>query len=295
MRVTEGSIAANFLFNVNKNRERITQLQTELASGKRVLKASDDPQAVDSILRLSSMLGRIDQFQKNNADGQSMMEMTSAMLDSFANVLLELKELVTRVSNGTQTVVLGTYADRVDALLSEAVNIANTKFNGKYLFGGTRTLEPPFVIAADRSAVTANPNGITGTIEYPVGEGLMQTVNIDGQEAFMGTQIFDLMIQLRDDLRSGQFPAPAQIDSVSTVLDHVLGKGGKAGSILQSLRAVEVQLAEQRAQLTGLLSIQQDTDVAESIMKLKREEIMLDAALNTGARIIPKSLLDFLR
>ncbi len=295
MRVTESSIATNFLFNVNKSRERITQLQTQLASGKRVLKASDDPQAADSILRLKSFIERIDQFQKNNADSQSMMEMTGAMLDSFANVLFELKELVTRVSNGTQTEVLGTYADRVDALLSEAVNIANTKFNGKYLFGGTRTLEPPFAIAPNRSAVTANPNGITGAIEYPLGEGLMQTVNIDGQEAFMGTYIFDLMIQLRDDLRSGQFPTTAQIDSISTALDYILGKAAKAGSILQSLGAIEVQLEEQRAQLMGLLSIQQDTDIAESITKLKHEEIMLEAALNTGARIIPKSLLDFLR
>ena len=38
-----------------------------------------------------------------------------------------------------------------------------------------------------------------------------------------------------------------------------------------------------------------DTDVAEATLTLKNREIMLDAALNTGAQILPKSLLDFLK
>jgi flagellar hook-associated protein 3 FlgL len=295
MRVTETNIADSFLNSVNKNRERIVQLQTQLATGKRVNKSSDDPQAAESILRLKSMLSLNEQYQKNVGDAQSVMEMTEGALDSFANVLLEMRELVTRASNGTHAGELGIYADRIDSLLDEAVNIANTKFGGKYIFGGTQTLDAPFIMASDRSAVTPSPKGITGSIQFPVSEGLSQVVNIDGQEAFQGTAIFQAMIQLRDDLRSGQFPTVAQKDSISSMYDYVLGKGSKAGSILQSLDALNTHLTVQKTQLEGLLSIQQDADVAESIMKLKHDEIMLDAALNTASRILPKTLLDYLR
>ncbi len=111
----------------------------------------------------------------------------------------------------------------------------------------------------------------------------------------MGTQPFDLMIQIRDGLQSGNPPTPAQMDAVSATLDNVTEKGGKVGSLLNSLMSNEVHLSEQRIQLLALLSVQQDTDVAEAILKLKHEEIMLNAALNTAALIIPKSLLDFLR
>jgi flagellar hook-associated protein 3 FlgL len=295
MRVTEGSIVFNFLADVNRSRERIVQLHSQLASTKRVLKPSDDPQATELILRLKNAIDRNEQFERNVADGQSMMEGTGSALDAFSNVMLELKDIVTRASNPSLGNGLGALADRVDQLLAEAVDIANTKLNGKYLFGGTQTLDPPFTLAADHSAVTANPNGITGSVAYPVGEGSTQVVNIDGQEAFQGTQIFDLMIQLRNSMRSGAPPSAAQGNGVSTMLEYVAGKAGKAGSLQQNLDALRVQLADQRVLLQELLSLHQDTDVAEATMQLKHYEIMLDAALNTGAQVIPKSLLDFLR
>jgi len=295
MRVTESTIAANFLANLNRSRARIVQLQSQLATGKRVLKPSDDPLATGTILRLNDAISRNEQFEKNVTDAQAMIETTGSSLDGFSNILLEVKEILVRVRNGAVADGLGIYADRIDQLLDEAVNIANTKFNGKYIFGGTNTLQQPFTLAPDRSAVTANPNGITGSIEYQVAEGLRQVVNIDGQEAFNGTQIFTALIQLRDQLQNGQIPSPADADQIDAMMEYVNNKGGKAGSIQTNLRSLEVRLLDQRLELTGLLSIHQDADFAEGALKLKHEESMLDAALAIGARLIPTSLLDFLK
>ena len=52
MRVTESSIASNFLYNIGETNQRITQEQTELATGKSVNTVSDNPQAANTILRL---------------------------------------------------------------------------------------------------------------------------------------------------------------------------------------------------------------------------------------------------
>lgn len=295
MRVTESGIASNFLNSINRTRERITQAQSQLASGKRVLKVSDDPQAVDAILRLKSFVGANEQYQKNTTEAQSQVETTQAALSGFTDIIVRLKEVLARSSNGSQTEILKTYAVDVDQLLAEAVDIANTKLNGRYVFGGTNTLDPPFRLAGDHSSVTVNPDGIAGTIQYPVNEGVNQVVNIDGQEAFQGTAIFDLMIEVRNRLQGGLNPTLTESQSADSYLDHVSTKTSKAGSVLQNLINNEAMLSDQRNQLLQLLSVQQDTDVAEVVMKLKHDELMLDAALNTGARIIPKSLLDFLR
>jgi flagellar hook-associated protein 3 FlgL len=294
MRVTESVIAFDYLTSLNKTRERLVKLQTDLATGKRVLKPSDDPLAADMILKLNSAIFRNEQYSKNIVDAESTLEMTASSLDSFAGVLLDVKETITRGANGTQEEALPTYADKLDQILSEAVNIANTKYNGKYIFGGTQTLDQPFTLASDRSAVTANPNGISGAISYPVGEGLNQVVNIDGESAFQGTQMFSEIIRMRDALRAGNIPSAGDIESVSAMIDHIVGKGSIAGSILQNLNVLNQHIEEQHTQLQSLLSVQQDTDVAEAAMKLKHEEIMLDAALTTGARILPKSLVDFM-
>ncbi len=295
MRVTESTIATNFLFNVNKSRERIVQLQSQLATGKRVLRPSDDPQAADIILRLNGSIARNEQFEKNVTNGLALVETTESALDQFSNHLLEIKELLVRIKGTAEPDSLKTYAEQLDLILSDLVDIANTKFDGKYIFGGTRTLTPPYALAADRSAVTENPNGVTGSIEFQVAEGIKQVVNINGQEAFGGTQIFDAIIALRDDLRGGTLPSGAQADQIDTFVDSITNVGSKAGSMYTNLAAVQARLYDQRIELMGLLSIHQDTDIAESTLRLKHEEIMLDAALNTGARILPKSLLDFLQ
>jgi hypothetical protein len=64
------------------------------------------------------------------------------------------------------------------------------------------------------------------------------------------------------------------------------------------LKALEVSdgfLEERRNQLANLLSVDQDTDFAEASLLLKKEELLLEAVLSTSARLIPKTLMDFLR
>jgi flagellar hook-associated protein 3 FlgL len=295
MRITENIVSYNYLDNVNHTREKIVELQGQMASGKRVSKPSDDPRATDAILRLRGALSLNEQYSKNAEDGKGMAESTSSALDSLGQVFLTLKDVVTKATNGANTAALSTFAEQVDQLLSETIDIANTKFNGKYLFGGTQTLDVPYALSADRETVTKNPKGVDGVINYPVSDTLTQQVNIPGEEAFQGTGLFDLMIQIRDTLKGGQAPTIAQNDSVSQSLDHVLLETSKAGAIFSSLDAVTTALDAQKIQLTQFLSNEQDADLAESIMKLKQQQSMLDAAINTGAQILPKTLLDFLK
>jgi len=288
-------MAFDLLSNVNRSKERILQLQAQLATMKRVLKPSDDPQAAQVIMRLNGMLERNAQFKKNVTEGKAAMETTNSALERFSDIVEEARKVMTSAMNNPDPAALATYADRIDQLLSDAVDTANTQFNGRHVFGGLQTTDPPFILAPDRSAVTVNPNGITGTIQYPVGEGVSSIVNIDGQEAFNGTQPFDLLIQVRDALRGGVVPTQAQLDAANAVLNHMNDKAGKAGSLLQTLGANEDQLDEQQTQIESLLSVQQDVDLSDLVMKLKREENTLEAALSIGARILPKSLLDFLK
>ena len=294
MRVTEGSLADRYLASIGNTKERMTVLQTQLATGKRVTKVSDDPQGTNSILRLKTLIADNEQFSANTTEAQTMMESTESSLDGFADVLQKIKEMLVRANNGALTDELPAFGQSIDQLLDDAVDAANTKFNGKYIFGGTNTLQAPFTLAADRSAVTVNPGGITGDIQFQLGEGMMQKVNIDGQQAFQGTAMFDLIIRLRDTLLAKTPPAAADAQALDDAYQHVISMTSTAGMITEQLNSNVDHLESQHTQLLNLLSVQQDTDVASAITHLTQEETNLNAALQTTARIIPKSLLDFL-
>ncbi len=295
MRVTESSIASSFLNNVNETRERISQEQTELATGKSVNTVSDNPQATSTILQLKSLISDNTQFQQNNTEAQSQAQATESALNSFTNIMVNLKGIVAQATNGSlSSEDQQTYADQVGQLLEQAVDLANTQSNGVYIFGGTNTLQQPFTLASDDSSVTANPNGITGSIQVPVNEGISQTVNLDGQQAFQGTAIFNLMIQIKNELQAGQSPTTADAQSVDTYIDDVANATGKAGAIMQNLTNNDTMLSSQQTQLQQLLSNQQDADVAAVTIKMNQDQLDLQAALSSGASVLPDTLLNFL-
>ncbi|MBI5463824.1 MAG: flagellar hook-associated protein FlgL [Ignavibacteriales bacterium] len=295
MRITENQIASSFLSSINYTQGRITDLQSQLATGKRVLKVSDDPQATERILRLNTQLQRNDTFQKNIDDAVSTLDTTASALNDFSNVLIKVKDIAIQTRNGSRLDAYPALAQQIDQFIDEALNTANTKFNGKYIFGGVQTTNQPYTIDAGRTTVSTNAAGITGTIAYPVGEGFSLQVNVDGQQAFQGTQIFNQLIQLRDALKAGTAPTNAQMDALDAAMDNVLGAASKAGALQTNCENIKTQLQEQQQKLRALLSDQQDVDVAQSAVDLKKNQTMLEAALSTGANILPKTLLDYLR
>jgi flagellar hook-associated protein 3 FlgL len=295
MRVTDNSFLHSYMTNLNSGRERILNLQAQLATGKRVNKSSDDPQATDTILRMERTIERNEQFQRNISNGRAMMDVTGSVLNAIADYLIEVQEILVATNNPTRKDELNIFATRMDELIGEVLDQANHRFNGKYIFGGTQTLAKPYEIDAGGTEVTANPNGIDGTIEYPISEGIKQKMNISGNDAFQGTALFAKLIEIRDTLAAGEHPPQNQLDDILDLRNTVLGQASRVGSITKSLENVETQLIEQNVHLNTLLSLDQDTDIAEALMQLSHEELMLNAALKTGARILPMSLLDFLR
>jgi flagellar hook-associated protein 3 FlgL len=180
-------------------------------------------------------------------------------------------------------------------MIDELLSYANTEYNGKYIFGGTNTRQAPFTLNPGRAGVSSNPNGITGDIEIPVAEGRLQKSNIDGQTAFQGTAIFDVVVRLRNSLNQKSPPDSADTAALNDAYAHSIGQTGNAGLVADQLSNNVLYLDSQKTQLESLLSTQNDTDIAEAITKMKLEETNLQAALNVTAQIIPRSLLDYLK
>ncbi|HTO93210.1 MAG TPA: flagellar hook-associated protein FlgL [Bacteroidota bacterium] len=297
MRITQSRIVADFLYNLNNTQNRINTLQTQLSSGQRVNVPSDDPEAADMILRLNASIGRNEQFAENVTSAQAMLSTTTSALDGIQQLLGQLKTVMAQAGDGAHAMSLGSLGDAVDGILSQAVGLANTQFNGKYVFGGTQTQTAPYVLtpnAAPPPSQTVTYNGNAGAIDYPVGEGQAQQANVTGQTAFGGTALFNAIISVRDALKAGVMPTAADEAAITNGLNAVLNASGAAGTIQQSLDATTAQLTQQHTQLLALRSTQQDTDVALATLTLTQQQTTLQAALAMGAKILPMSLVNFL-
>lgn len=421
MRITENTFVADFLRNVTRSRSRINRLNNQLSAQKKVLTASDDPDATNLILRLDSSLARIAQYKKNVEDAKSTLNATSLALKSATSITQSVKEIITGSTNVKDKEVLRQFGEQIGQLLDHGLEVANTNFNRKYILGGSNSTTPPYTWAGVPPRVVYNGNADAHRIQ--VGEGLSQTVNITGSQAFpdgngtldisfasaldrdaaVGTSvttsatvtdtagvvhgmvftftktsanrwamttapasganatvtggsgelvfdpvtgslrgessiqplsvtptggspapklivgldgsalaeaaggtgvtasarngstlIFNRMAELRDKLMNGQAPTVNDFAVFAEFTEHLMRQEAQAGFLQTNLVNSADYLKLQETQMQNQRSAVQDIDLAEIGLRLSYEQTMLDAALSTGAKIIPKSLLDFL-
>lgn len=294
MRVTELNMVSSFLNSVSTSRAKIDKLNLQISTQKVINTMSDDPTGGAAVLRLNGKIAENEQFQSNITLATSMMSTTANSLDAAADVLVRIKETLTRASSATKASDLAPFAGDVRQMFQELMHIANTSFNGKYIFGGTQTKDQPYTYDAAAGTLTMNPNGVSGTIGLDIAPMIQEPTNISGQEAFNGKATLDAVLAISKSLDAGTQPAAADVQALSDATDLLMTASVKAGTTLNRLETFQTQLESQNTSLQAIRSKAQDTDVAQAIVELQHQQTILDTSLKAGAESIPRTLVDFL-
>jgi flagellar hook-associated protein 3 FlgL len=145
MRVTAAMVRSRILHNMSKTLDVLQVTQTQLATGKRILKPSDDPVATSKALNLRTVLRDNRQFTENIDDASGWMTATEAAVNDMVELLAELKEAAVSGANDTKgEPERAAIAEQVELLLESLVDMANTKYGDRYIFAGTNTLTRPY-------------------------------------------------------------------------------------------------------------------------------------------------------
>ncbi|MGE5682167.1 MAG: hypothetical protein ACM34K_14970 [Bacillota bacterium] len=319
MRITDSILASNFVTSLNKSKVAINTLQTQIYSGSTINKPSDSPSGMARVLRLEDQIANADTFVKNIDNSSAFLQTTidtmESMMDETQNVVVMFSE----INNPTTVTSYSTYADKLDLTIKAMVDMANTEYDGKYLFGGTDFSKKPFDFS---TSTVINPS--TGQMTTPVMQSVdtsgvqnvristnvTQKINTSGNELF-GTlpnssnvppdapdvskgDIFNTLIRVRDDLRSGKKPADADVQLVKDFNQKILGKISSAGETMNRLNDTRDLLEGQQGELKNLLSKEKDTDVAKAVIDLQNQQYFLEMSYKMSSMILPKSLLDYL-
>ncbi|HSB68412.1 MAG TPA: flagellar hook-associated protein FlgL [Candidatus Methylomirabilis sp.] len=301
MRVTENGLASQVLGNITNAYGKLTKVQEQLATSKRINRASDDPLGSSLVLRFQAARASLEEFQRTTDAGQEFLENTATALARVTDVLGQARQIAIQGSNDWLSGTRGPLAEEVNELLEEMVSVSNTRFADRYIFGGTETTTPPFSVTRDAAgkitAVTPNPQGINGTVNTEVAEGVRIRTNMPGDQAFTQTvDLFATLISLRDALSADDTPgiaaALAPLTNGTTQLNNVSGVVGVA---VQRLEAVRTRNQDDLTRIEKLRSGVQDADIAELYLEMQKQQNAFEASLAAGAKALQMSLLDFLR
>ena len=141
MRITNKVMQNNALRNINRNKELQDVLNTELATGKKVNKPSDDPVVAIRALRLRSDVTQISQYSKKNVpDAMSWLELTESSIKTTVSVVKDMIEQCEKGSNDTLTTEdRQIIIDALKELRNEVYATGDADYAGRYIFTGYRT------------------------------------------------------------------------------------------------------------------------------------------------------------
>jgi flagellar hook-associated protein 3 FlgL len=188
MRVTAQMAAGTLINNLDRSYERVVRYQTELSSGTRLNKLSDDPAAVERSLALRSELRNMEQFQKNIDDGTGWLELSEATLSELETLFVEARGLAVQGATSTYNAAQrGAIADQIDQSLEHTLTLSEARYRGRYIFSGTRTSQAPYQAQRDDNGnmLTVLSSGdISGSIKREIADGVSVQVNIPGGDMF---------------------------------------------------------------------------------------------------------------
>jgi len=168
---------------------KLNQTQLQLATGKKVLKPSDDPAVATQLLNLSSLKANNLQYDRNINTALNELELQESVLASSGNVLQRVRELTIQANNATQgSETRAAIADEISNLADELLQLANSKSpSGEYIFAGYNSRTPAFA-KSDAGFVY---QGDQGQRLLQVSEDTQLAVRDNGADLFQGMMTGD--------------------------------------------------------------------------------------------------------
>lgn len=300
LRITSQMVAANAIANAQRQSSQLAVLQQEASTGLRILQPSDDPPAALQVMDDQAQNNRLSVYHQNIADAQAKLNTSVSTLTQVSNLLAQAKDLAIQGSNSSNSPdAYQAMAAQVGSILNEVVQLANTRANGQYLYGGTASQTQPFTTDSAGQVVY---NGSTQSMSEPIGQGQQVQTLSDGSQIFQSPDVFQMLATLRDNLsNAGNLSPTAQIAAIQQSLNQldtantsILNTVGQQSASLQNLQSIDQQIQNVQLQTTGQIGNLQNVDLSQVVIGMQEQQNLLQATLYSASKILNVNLLNFL-
>lgn len=299
LRVTQNMMSMQTLSNLNKNYSRMSDMENQISTGRKINKASDDPVGVTYSLRYRAELASNEQYQSNADAAVSWLDFTDSTMQQATDVMKRLKELTVQASSGTVTVAgMDAVKQEVEQLKEQMSNIGNSSLNGKYIFNGQQYDKPPYVLSGTITDFSQIDTDL-GSVDYSVGDQNTFQINTSGNDFFGSStdtdNVFKVMNDLITALGSGDVSqVNDQMSNIETRMDKMQSALSEVGARSNRIELIQNRLGDRSLNLTTLQSKTEDADIAALTVKATTAQTIYESALKSSAQILQPTLMDFM-
>lgn len=183
MRVSTNLINMRAVNGMLDQQSRLSELQLQLSSGKRIQSPADDPLGSAKSLNIDQSISVTEQYQRNSDVVKTRLQLEDSILNNVSLVLNRARELSLQGNNASTTdsdrkMLANELGQRLDEILS----LANTRdTNGQYIYSGFQVKNQPY----SRSAAGGFPySGDDGQRMIQVGPSRTVALGNSGRDIF---------------------------------------------------------------------------------------------------------------
>ncbi len=165
MRVTTNLIFDQNFRAINNSQGKLSDIQTQLASGRKLLRPSDDPVGAVQVIRLTEEIDKTVQYRRNIDLATNNLELQDTTMRSINEIVNRGRVLVVQSGNGIiSTEDRRALASELDQIRNQVIDLMNTQnASGEYIFAGYQSREQAF---------NFNPGNSTNPIQFQGDDGI---------------------------------------------------------------------------------------------------------------------------
>jgi flagellar hook-associated protein 3 FlgL len=255
MRV-DPSYITNLVSSLDQTQVSEQQLTSELASGVRVTALSQDPVASGENVLLLNQIQKDDSFTETSSLVNGQLQVADSALGSVVSQLTQAITLATSGDNGTlNSSDLKSISNQIAGIRDEVVSLANSSYQGQYIFAGGQTSTAPFTVsnATVPATVTYNGDSDVNFLQTPNGQTIQ--LNVPGNQIFTaaGTNVIGALNQLVADFATG-VSSPASVTdttALNVALNFVSQQRVVVDNSITRLTAASDAVTSSQTQLTA--------------------------------------------
>lgn len=304
MRISNQMSSRMLSSNIMDNQTAVYRKEQQIASGKRLEKASDDPAAWARLSTLRNQQGVLNQYDRNSQLAEQRLLNADQTLGSIGDLLQNASELAVQASDGTLNASdRAVLASQVDELLEQLVALSNSASADGYVFGGVQSGTEPFVATRNADgkidAVSYVGGSAPALVEIAAGDRLpSQLVGGDATNGILlsdSADAFAPLIEMRDRLLASENIADTTLQSqIDAAAEQVVVGRASVGAYLEHLYFAEDIRSNRELSLMDNISLIESVDIAQAVSELTAKQTAYQAALAMATKTVNMSLLNYL-
>jgi len=282
------NLLPSLLSSLQQADQNETTASEEVSTGRSVNQLSDNPAAAAALVGNTNQASEDDQYIQNAGTLQDKLQTADSALDSVVTALTRAVSLGTEGANGTlnpgdrQAI-----AGEVQGLITQTLSLANTTYQGTYLFSGTAVNTQPFVQNAATGAVTYAGNTDTTSVELSNGNSV--SVNLPGSQIFQNAagSAFQSLQDLNTALLAGNTAAiGTAVTEVQSALTQVSANQVFYGNGLSQISSTETFLNQDKLNLSTQANTLVGVDPATAASDFSESQTAQQSLLDATAKVL---------